>query len=351
MFDTRIGFNHREPLEANLTMATIWTRTGPYHKVAYKNEADLETAIREVKRDLFGPRRIYLDSKRKIGAKGGLQNIPDGYVIDLSRPRPDLFVVENELASHDTFSHIAAQLLKFSISFHTSRSLIKGILYDGLQADVAALNICNSYARERNFRNLDHLLDDLVQVPFKALVIIDEASEHLGIVLSTHLKFSAELVELGRYENGSGERVYSFEPFLDYLSTEEEVEVVTSGDSPAISDFDTIVVPAREEGFERVFIGENRWYSIRVGGIIRPQIKYIAAYRVHPIQAITHVADVDSIEPWPEDDKYVVNFRGGARAVTPIPLVKNGRIRPLQSIRYTNYDRLKAAANIDEAFP
>src|SRR5450755_238860 len=153
-------------------MTTIWTRTGPYQRVAYENEADLETSIREVQRELFGPHRIYLDAKRKIGTKGSLQNIPDGYVIDLSRPRPDLFVVENELASHDTFSHIAAQLLRFSISFNTSRSLIKNILYDGLQGNPEALNLCNSYANRQNFRNLDHLLDDLVQVPFKALVII-----------------------------------------------------------------------------------------------------------------------------------------------------------------------------------
>jgi hypothetical protein len=29
---------------------------------------------------------------------------------------------------------------------------------------------------------------------------------------------------------------------------------------------DTIIVPAREDGFSELFLGENRWYAIRIGG-------------------------------------------------------------------------------------
>ncbi|MEM8722392.1 MAG: GIY-YIG nuclease family protein [Cyanobacteria bacterium P01_G01_bin.39] len=32
------------------------------------------------------------------------------------------------------------------------------------------------------------------------------------------------------------------------------------------SDKDTIIVPAQQEGFERVFLGQNCWYAIRIGG-------------------------------------------------------------------------------------
>jgi len=48
----------------------IWTEHGVYKQVEYRNEADLESAILEVSADLFGPNRIYLDVKKKIGKKG-----------------------------------------------------------------------------------------------------------------------------------------------------------------------------------------------------------------------------------------------------------------------------------------
>jgi hypothetical protein len=31
-----------------------------------------------------------------------------------------------------------------------------------------------------------------------------------------------------------------------------------------------------------------------------PKIKYIASYQVSPVSAITHYAEVESIEPWKE---------------------------------------------------
>ncbi|MEL7406668.1 MAG: GIY-YIG nuclease family protein, partial [Cyanobacteria bacterium J06558_2] len=61
---------------------------------------------------------------------------------------------------------------------------------------------------------------------------------------------------------------------------------------------DTVIVPAQREGFERVFLGENCWHAIRIGGGMLDQIKYIAAYQTAPISAITHVAPVDKIEPY-----------------------------------------------------
>jgi hypothetical protein len=63
----------------------LWTSTGPYRKQPFDKEVDLERAIKEVSTELFGPSRIYLDVKKKIGtsAKG---NTPDAYLIDLSSP-------------------------------------------------------------------------------------------------------------------------------------------------------------------------------------------------------------------------------------------------------------------------
>lgn len=85
-------------------MNLIWTSKGPYRRVEYPSEADLEAAIIQVQTELFGSDRLYLDVKKKIGAKGGLRNIPDGYLLDLGGRKPRLYVVENELASHEPFA-------------------------------------------------------------------------------------------------------------------------------------------------------------------------------------------------------------------------------------------------------
>ena len=69
-----------------------------------------------------------------------------------------------------------------------------------------------------------------------------------------------------------------------------------------------------------------------------------------PESAITHVAEVSSIEPWRDTSKYVLNFKGPATALNRIPLVPNGRIMAPQGPRYTSFARLQKAKNLDEVF-
>jgi hypothetical protein len=44
------------------------------------------------------------------------------------------------------------------------------------------------------------------------------------------------------------------------------------------SDLDTVVVPAHEDGFKRVFLGENRWWAVRIHPSMVKQLKYAAVY-------------------------------------------------------------------------
>jgi len=111
----------------------LWTKDQKFLPHPYSKEADLEEAILEVQNDLFGPNRIYLETKRKIGTKGKTNNIPDGYLIDLSSSKmPVLYVVENELASHDPLKHVAVQILEFSLSFESAPHKVKAIVKDAL---------------------------------------------------------------------------------------------------------------------------------------------------------------------------------------------------------------------------
>lgn len=310
-----------------------------FHRVEYRNEADLEDAIIAMQDDLFGRKRIYLPVKKKIGKTRKKGNIPDGYLIDLSPGSPRLYVVENELDRHDVLNHIAVQILEFALSFEQSGHAVKRILLDALQADSKLLARCESLAPDE-FRNLDHLLEHLVfNAPFAALVVIDRCPDELETILTEKFQFGVEILEFTPYENAKGVRAYDFEPFL--------AEVEADSKTGSTEDLDTIVVPAREDGAQEVFLGEDRWYAIRINGTMIPQIKHIAMYQVAPISAITHIAPVASIEPWKDSGKYVVNFAEPAEAIGPVTLAQNGRVKAPQASRYAVRTKLEKAKTLD----
>jgi hypothetical protein len=333
-------------------MAVVWSKADIFHPEGFKSEADLEASIFEIRRELFGPARVYLDIKKKIGLKGGLRNIPDGYVLDLTGKKPRLFVVENELAAHDPLRHIAVQILQFSLSFEAEPIAVKRILLESVNVDGDVRKICESYAIANGYRNLDHMFEWLVfESPFAALVIIDAVPEHLENVLARKFQFGVEVLAISRFRNQHGEVAYHFEPFLaDIIPTEEGSGAPNEPVSSALStaEIDTVVVPARDDGFRDVFLAEDRWYAVRIHGSMRPQIKYIAAYQVAPVSAITHIASVKSIEPWKDSGKFVVNFMGPSKEIGPIPMNKIGRVKSFQNLRYTSRAKLDAAKSLDD---
>lgn len=325
----------------------LWGQRGSYKLDRYQTEAELEQGIAEVKHVLFGPKRIYFDTKRRIGAQK--QNIPDGYLLDLSSPKkPQLYVVEVELASHHPLKHIAVQILEFNLAFESDPQKVKKVLREAIEQEPLAREKCETYAKAFGLDNMDLLLEKLVyDSPFGALVIIDELEDNLSNVLAKKFNFVVETLTLRRYCNAQGERLYDFEPFLEDI---EEIAPQVSG-PVATGELDTIVVPAQEEGFKEVFLGEDRWYQIRVHPSMLHNLKYIASYVTAPTSAITHFAEIASIEPWRESGKYVVNFKGKAQPLQkPIPLVKQGKVTAPQGHRYTTFEKLTQARSLDDVF-
>jgi len=118
----------------------------------------------------------------------------------------------------------------------------------------------------------------------------------------------------------------------------------------SIDDKDTIIVPAQKDGFDRVFVGQNAWWAIRISGGMLEKIKYIAAYQTAPISAVTHIASVERIEPYGEEGKYKLIFSEPAKELeNPIPVADAPR-GMMQSIRYTNHDKFKTAKKVAELF-
>jgi len=112
---------------------------------------------------------------------------------------------------------------------------------------------------------------------------------------------------------------------------------------------DTVIVPAREDGFEQVFLGENCWYAIRIAGGMREKIKYIAAYRSQPESKVTHYAPVASIEPYGEEGKYKLIFAAPAKPIGPIPF-GDAPTGSIQGPHYTSLQKLLTAKKLTDLF-
>jgi hypothetical protein len=115
------------------------------------------------------------------------------------------------------------------------------------------------------------------------------------------------------------------------------------------SELDTVVVPAKQGGFERVFLGQKAWHAIRIGGGMLPKIKYIAAYRSQPESAVTHYAPVASIEHYGEEGKYKLIFAEPAKPIGPIPFADAPQ-GSMQGPRYTSFQKLMTAKKLTDLF-
>ena len=147
-------------------------------------------------------------------------------------------------------------------------------------------------------------------------------------------------------------------PLLGVRVFEKPSPVATPGAGPAtppiatgrVDDRDTVVVPAQEDGFRKVFLGENCWYSIRIGGGMLPKIKYIAAYQTAPVSAITHHARVERIEPYGDEGKYRLVFAEPAKPLPrPIPFADAPQ-GSMQGPRYTSLASLQSAKRVVDLF-
>jgi hypothetical protein len=128
---------------------------------------------------------------------------------------------------------------------------------------------------------------------------------------------------------------------------------IVAAASPATSvgkpQLDTVIVPARQEGFEETFLGENCWHAIRISGGMREKIKYIAGYQIVPVAAVTHYAPVARIEPYGEEGKYKLIFAEPAKPIGPIGFA-DAPSGSMQGPRYTSFQKLLTAKKLADLF-
>jgi hypothetical protein len=310
----------------------------------YGDENEFERHVIQNAKEIFGPHTLYIDIKKRIGED--ILSIPDGYLIDASFPSaPRLYIIENELVTHDPYKHIGQQLLKFAISYKASGRAIKAFLLENILKDESKKDFIDKVYKQVGYRNEDALFEDIIfEKPVGAIIIIDEITSDIENVLS-QLTMKTDILEFQTFEC-EGELLHKFTPFQAELREADE----RTGKEVDPSVWDTIVVPANEEGFNRAFIGENCWYAIRISSSMLDRIKYIAGYQTAPISAITYYAEVARIEKYKDTGKYIIYFKEKAKQIGPIELgVKKKGAAP-QAPRYTTFKKLTAAKRLEEVF-
>ncbi len=312
-----------------------------YQLYTYEKEMDFERMIVSNIDMIFGEDGVYFDIKKRIGQTRKGATIPDGYYLDLTfHQAPCLYLVEVELNTHDVYSHIGEQILRFGIASENDKYNIKNLLLHEIEKDVHKKKTLENYLESSQFNNINELLDKVIFDNAPAVIVmIDKATEELYKVMA-QLTIKTEIIEIESYQCGS-HLLHRFTPFKDDIL--EDINKNIDVDS-----LNTIIVPAREDGFQTQFINNERWFAIRISAAMIDKIKYIAAYQVSPISAITYVAEVDRIEKYEDTNKYIVYFKPNTiKRINKIELGNKKGLAP-QSPRYCSFEMLLKAKTLDD---
>lgn len=110
--------------------------------------------------------------------------------------------------------------------------------------------------------------------------------------------------------------------------------------------FDTIIVPAREIGFQNVFLSQCCWHAVRIHISKIKDLRYIAVYRVAPLCQITHIAEIAEIYPYLNTRKYEIKFSGKPRSIDPVG--RNGAALSMQTSRYAYLEKILNAKHLGD---
>jgi hypothetical protein len=328
-------YNYRE----DKTMpSTIIHNSKKYSLVEYENEKQLEDFAIINADYIFGKSSCFLSTKKRIGKSTGALSIPDGYLLDLSfHENPKLYYIEIELSIHSLSKHVVPQLAKFHSASENTKQKIKETVIEAINSNEEhKKRLRIFFDKSKKFENINQLVDYLVfKTEVEAIIIIDYKDEYIKEILSI-IKVKTHVIEFNTFEK-DGEYVFNFEAFQD--------DIIES--DPVVNDLDlidTIVVAAREEGFQSAFINENRWYAVRISEKIKDKIKFIAIYQKSPIKMITHYAEVENIEEFEGTGKYVLYFKEkGKELSNKLGLGLGDNRGFLQAPRYTTLQKIKTA--------
>lgn len=141
-------------------------------------------------------------------------------------------------------------------------------------------------------------------------------------------------------------------PTMGVYLFESATPIIANSSKPLVAEpaaiKDTLIVPAQKEGFEQAFLGAHAWWAIRVAAKHRDHLKWIAAYQVTPVKAVTHIAPIERFEPFGDEGKFKVVFAGPPIELTNSIPFGNAPSGAMQGVRYTTHDKLMNAKSVKD---
>jgi hypothetical protein len=188
------------------------------------DEKQLEEAVEEHSKEIFGEASVYFDLRHRLTSKSGVVSIPDGYVISWS-DHLEWFIVEAELATHPLHEHITNQLNKFMVGIknsNTQRELVEALYDEILKDKVQRASIETKIGSPE----IKGTLYELIAKPPKIVVIIDEKGENVKEA-SEGLKVEPLVIEFKSFirEDAPTVHAHLFEP----VSMEKKTEKGSKG--------------------------------------------------------------------------------------------------------------------------
>ncbi len=139
-----------------------------------KDEDEFEEIVKEHSKEIFGNDSLYVDVKKKIKSEGGIESIPDGYLIDFSDD--SLWIVEVELSRHPLHRHLVAQLNKFTSAMKNAEAQkeITEAIYSAIKSDV----LLEAFVKKRlGSKDVHHFLSELMSKGLDIIIVIEELSK------------------------------------------------------------------------------------------------------------------------------------------------------------------------------
>jgi len=322
-------------------MAKIILKNKEYSLYDFDSEDEFEKAVIENQKFLFGEDSVYLDVKKCIG-NHSRRGIPDAFLLDFyDSKQPQLYIVENELESHDVYSHITEQIARFGSSVVSNSGQIRNILVKAVNKEPTTKKEIEKHLQQTDFKTTTELMLYLTENDIKIVVAINDITADLNLALE-QFKNPPDIVLLQRYVCGN-DIAYYYEPMREEI---EDIEIEKARTGKAV-EFDTVVCAAFEEGFKQAYKENDAWWAIRLSQKAREQLKYLAIYEKSPKAQIRHYAEIDKIEPYKETGKYKIYLKN-KKERKPLKLSTNKKGVAPQSPRYTTLHKLLKAKKISE---
>lgn len=314
----------------------------------FNNEAELEKVVVENYQKIFGVNSYYFDLKKGIRhKKGDLLTIPDGYLLKLGK-ESTMVVVENELSTHDPVNHIGLQFVKFNSALtETSRYNVKKFLIEYLKTNPAEEQKIEQLITITPYKNVSDLLDAVIMdQSVEYCIVIDDKTEELERVVNP---YHPEIVVIKKFQCNN-EIIYHIEGDTEQEEVFKSFKKSDKTPMRRLPEIDTLVCPAREEGFNDVFLGEHRWFAVRIHPKRIPKIKYLAMYEVKPVSAVRYIGKVKEIKPYKNTGKYEIVLEGLPTKINPIKLSDEKHNLAPQAPKYTTKALIDKAKKLEDVF-